>query len=737
MYQFLEKRHKDHYKVYNLCSEKNRQYDAVKFNDNVACYPFEDHHPPPFELIEEFCKDVKAYLDRDSKNVAAIHCKAGKGRTGTMVIAYLLYSRAYSDPEHAKAYYAAMRTYNRKGLTIPSQIRYVDYFFASLTDRALVAASSPPTLILTSVKMAPPPFIDKFELLRFTVHCNRVLVYDHESVIPVDEDMIRRAKSASMAKINAMDDASTKQPKNSACPACNKSHAYKDSVWVVCSICGRETCTDCTKKVAVHLPTSVVPRFACSECVSKTENAEEVARLIEEQERQFQNRMAERAVKSPPDDEGFFIELKPEKPIAVRGDVKVSIIHRGPKPLVHFWINTRFHNSFPLVFGKQQVDGSDKDPKCKKFPCDFRLVVNLRAAEAGDSVLVPNESVSPTADKKKSVTTPSGFVVEPNGSVVFNKANGTGSYSPSVAASLLNGALSIINNHAIQAEEDGGHVFSVDSAAAVVTDLDYGALIGRLGSLNLVDLSQSSKEEAIAFWLNVYHLLLTLSLIECFPYTPKDRVKNGRNCVLHVCGEKISLANIEYGILRSAHAAPQLPQSVSGNLPKKHLVYGDLLANTEFSRLITFGISYICPGSPSLRVYEPATLKEQLEENGGQFLMAWGIRVNPKKPVVSLSSYLEWFQTEEEANGNVQLAVTSWMRLCGSKFDNSLSGRLQKEETYKFKFEDNVMLDEVVFFFSGASMAAHQEGLHFSSPRKASNKSADNDNNAKGKEDKE
>ncbi len=62
------------FQVYNLCSEKNRQYDAAKFNDSVACYPFEDHHPPPFDLIEQFCIDVKKFLAEDEKNVAAIHC---------------------------------------------------------------------------------------------------------------------------------------------------------------------------------------------------------------------------------------------------------------------------------------------------------------------------------------------------------------------------------------------------------------------------------------------------------------------------------------------------------------------------------------------------------------------------------------------------------------------------------------------------------------------------------------
>ena len=47
---------------------------------------------PPLGLMADFSEAVSAWLKEDSSNVAVVHCKAGKGRTGTMICAYLVYS---------------------------------------------------------------------------------------------------------------------------------------------------------------------------------------------------------------------------------------------------------------------------------------------------------------------------------------------------------------------------------------------------------------------------------------------------------------------------------------------------------------------------------------------------------------------------------------------------------------------------------------------------------------------
>ena len=127
--KFFHTRHNDQVKIYNLCLEKDRIYNKNLFpNFKVGLFPATDHNPCPIKLILEFCIDICLYLTKNPNAVAAVHCKAGKGRTGVMICSYLIFSGLCKSSEKAFRYYARIRTKNNTGVTIPSQKRYIKYF---------------------------------------------------------------------------------------------------------------------------------------------------------------------------------------------------------------------------------------------------------------------------------------------------------------------------------------------------------------------------------------------------------------------------------------------------------------------------------------------------------------------------------------------------------------------------------------------------------------------------------
>jgi phosphatidylinositol-3,4,5-trisphosphate 3-phosphatase/dual-specificity protein phosphatase PTEN len=162
--RFLDERHEDHYMVYNLCSESKRQYQASLFDFRVQAFGFEDHNPPVFDYIRQFCLHASGWLNAHPENIVVAHCKAGKGRTGVMICALLVHSGTQPDIETALAVYARARTVNSKGVTIPSQRRYLFYYERFLrSGLPLECAMVPRPCTVTKVAFEglPDPFFSK------------------------------------------------------------------------------------------------------------------------------------------------------------------------------------------------------------------------------------------------------------------------------------------------------------------------------------------------------------------------------------------------------------------------------------------------------------------------------------------------------------------------------------------------------------------------------------------------
>ena len=86
-------------KIYNMCNDKYVDPNILELNCpgldrkiKLAYFPMMDHNPGPVPIIFKFCIDAVLYLATDPDNRIAVHCKAGKGRTGIAICAYFIFT---------------------------------------------------------------------------------------------------------------------------------------------------------------------------------------------------------------------------------------------------------------------------------------------------------------------------------------------------------------------------------------------------------------------------------------------------------------------------------------------------------------------------------------------------------------------------------------------------------------------------------------------------------------------
>lgn len=182
--KLLAKNHDRKYLVLNL---SGLEYDYAKFSNQVMDFYWTDHHPPPIELLFRACRVIHEWLQQDLENVVVVHCKAGKGRTGTLICCYLLYSGAFINSHDALLYYKKKRFSKGGGVTHPSQVRYVHYFEEIL--KGSIKAPLVKQLSKIQLKTAPhysgntcKPIIE--------IYRDETLVYTSQEAARVDQIVI-------------------------------------------------------------------------------------------------------------------------------------------------------------------------------------------------------------------------------------------------------------------------------------------------------------------------------------------------------------------------------------------------------------------------------------------------------------------------------------------------------------------------------------------------------------------
>ncbi|KAK0919586.1 Telomerase protein component 1 [Friedmanniomyces endolithicus] len=126
--RFLNTKHGSQWAIWEFRAEGTGYADEEVEGGRVHHFPWPDHHPPPFGLVPEIVGSMRGWLSGEEGRVAVVHCKAGKGRSGTVVCSYLISEEGWSrEAAEARFTERRMRAGFGRGVSIPSQRRTIGY----------------------------------------------------------------------------------------------------------------------------------------------------------------------------------------------------------------------------------------------------------------------------------------------------------------------------------------------------------------------------------------------------------------------------------------------------------------------------------------------------------------------------------------------------------------------------------------------------------------------------------
>jgi len=201
-------------------------------------------------------------------------------------------------------------------------------------------------------------------------------------------------------------------------------------------------------------------------------------------------------------------------------------------------------------------------------------------------------------------------------------------------------SLNRIKSQAVSA--DGGRVDYPALAGSAVYQ-EHRKLVSQLGNFDLRSLP--TREEKLAFWINLYNTLVVDAVIQM-------QVKNSvteswlgilgffQKAAYCVGGYRFSLTDIEHGILRTNSGFPYFPgPHFSPSDPRRSAMIEIL------DPRIHFALNCASKACPPIAVYTPDKIDQQLDLAAATFINA-DSHLDLKKREISISKIFRWYRVD-------------------------------------------------------------------------------------------
>jgi hypothetical protein len=207
-----------------------------------------------------------------------------------------------------------------------------------------------------------------------------------------------------------------------------------------------------------------------------------------------------------------------------------------------------------------------------------------------------------------------------------------------------------INEFKSVAMDDNGELVDYQQLFLNPVYGEYRELISRLHNFDYS--AFSSRDERLAFWINLYNTLVIDAVIQEGVKTGVTESRLGilsffQKAAYFINNQRFSLTDIEHGIIRSNRGFPYFPGPHFPSTDPRHSA-----VIRPLDPRIHFALNCASNSCPPIGAYTPEGLNSQLDLAARNFIQQ-DLLVDKDRKTVSISSIFRWYQVDFGGKGGI------------------------------------------------------------------------------------